>query len=241
MRPKTVFFAGIVMLIGSVVQSQSTTLDASYGVATHQTTAWQELTTFDLGTEVDPYGVFWSVDNGATWGHDTTLTVGQDIQFMFNMHKSNVGTHYADFLKTWVDFDQSGDFDESDVVAFNYQELSTNEDGNLGSWNEPNIGDYTFYSSTFTLNETGDLSLRARVTCSHSLVASDGGSWGDQWNTSLYDIDKYNEIFLSTGHLHQGEVEEWVITVAPVPEPATMILFGTGLAGLVGYRRKMKK
>jgi len=31
------------------------------------------------------------------------------------------------------------------------------------------------------------------------------------------------------------------VDVAPVPEPATMLLFATGLAGFAGLRRKFKK
>lgn len=206
-----------------------------YGTATHTTTDWQELATQTSGS-----GVYWSI-NGSAYGHNTSLTVGDSIQFQFNMHKQNVGTHYADFVKAWVDWDQDSWFNRKDVVIFAKQELSENESGNLGSDATPNVSDYTFYSAIIPITEKmiGELFLRARVTCSESVTSSMGLSWGSQWHKS---DEWYNENFKPTGELGQGEVEEWTLTVSKTPIPASLLLFGTGLLGLVtASRNRFKK
>ncbi|MDQ8203747.1 VPDSG-CTERM sorting domain-containing protein [Pelagicoccus sp. SDUM812003] len=213
-------------------------IPASYGTATHSTTEWQELATYDNNGLVDEQGVFWSVDNGVTWGREA-LSVGQTVKFQFNMHKRNVGTHYADFVKAWIDWNKNGSFDDpSETIIFAKQELPNVN----GSYTPPAPGeaDFVFESGDFTIESfhIGSLWLRARVVCSESLNDKRANSvWEDQWDLS---DETYNNLFQPTGHLWQGEVEEHKISVVP-DASSTIALLGGALFGLAFFRRQARR
>ncbi len=221
-----------------LIGSNLSAIPASYGTATHSTRSWQEFAKYDENNQlVDEYGISWSVDNGSSWGRED-LIVGQTVQFQFNMHKRNVGTHYADFLKVWLDTDKNGFFEQDEAIFFAEQELPDT----IGSYIPPAFGEanFTFFSDEITIDEAfaGDLWLRGRVVCSESLVSSDGGSWNDQWTPEY--LNNYDEIFKPTGHLHQGEVEEWKISVKVPDTSTTLVLLSGALVAITLIHRKFR-
>lgn len=213
--------------------------------AYHKDKQWQQLATYETINHgwwsnyqmTSGSGVWWKI-NGGDYGHQTTLNVGDKITFRFNMHKEHVGTHYADFLKAWVDWNGNGVFEEgSEVVAFEKQELMTNESWSFyydyykgeyvgtGKHKTPAVPDYEFFSAEYeiTSDMIGDLLLRARVTCDESLATvAPGVPFGDAFTAYV--------------NLFQGEREDHTLTVTPIPP--SVLLFGTGLLGFAAANRR---
>ncbi len=238
-----------------------------YGSAWHRTDSWQKLGSAwdtEAGPQV-PYdssddGIAWSTNGGATYGHEDIFTDDLVI-FKFTMYRATTGAHEYDQLKVWIDAGQDGTFDHPARLSGTWSDNSQLYDSNvnfgrtgnsLQSGNDTYIrgqddldlmfGAKWYKGGTYEIDNGQAVSYDDRIEeFFFALIVPDGAS-GDFWLRARASCDHtLFENVTPYGELWQGEVEDWKITVNPVPEPTTMLLFGTGLIGLAGIRKRKSK
>ena len=150
-----------------------------------------------------------------------------NVGLYFNMHFGTGGA-FKDFIQD-VDWDitVSGSTTNPEMI----------ESDDPGEFIETGTDDL-FEGRWAYWNNYGDGGVLGSLSGSAWTIAIDPVSYGTQGNLHSLLAYSYSSTAIS---LDINLTDDILLSAAPIPEPTTMLLLGSGLIGLAGARKKFKK